>query len=117
MGVYYYVWAQQRLFGEVLRLRCETRMDAGKRRALRRFVSADTDAGGVAWLLARRLRRLWGRRETMDVEAHLAKAILWRWVIALSAGGRPLRWRAGDARVPPPPVQERAVEEEAQRPL
>jgi glycosyltransferase involved in cell wall biosynthesis len=107
MTVYYYGWTQKRLFGEVLRLRCWDRMAARKRRALRRFLSSDTSIGGLVWLLGRRVRRLWGRTETMDLEAHLGGGILCRRIVSLAAGRRrPSRVLRADASIPPDPARQ-----------
>jgi hypothetical protein len=106
--VYFYNWSQQRLFAEVLRMRCWERMTPRKRRALRRFLAADTSVRGLAWLLARRLRRLWGRNETMDIERFYAKALLRQRAVSLATLGRrrPGRWLRRDASIPPAPVEE-----------
>jgi Glycosyl transferase family 2 len=106
--VYYYNWSQQLLFAEVLRMRCGELMTAPKRRALRRFLSADTSASGLVWLLARRLRRLWGRNETMDIERFYAKALLRKRLVSLRTLGcrRPPRRFPRDAAIPPAPSHE-----------
>ena len=106
--VYFYVWSQQQLFARVLRMRCGERMTASKRRALDRFLSVDTSLGGLAWLLGRRLRRLWGRNETLDIERYFGKALLRRRAVHLGAIGRrrPSRWLPRDERIPPTPLRE-----------
>jgi glycosyltransferase involved in cell wall biosynthesis len=59
-AVYYYDWHQLLLSCEVLRLRCWDRMTPAKRRTLMRLRGADTGFAGIAWMLGRRARRLWG---------------------------------------------------------
>jgi len=106
--VYFYNWSQQQLFAEVLKLRCADRMTPPKRRALERFLSVDTSMRGLAWLLGRRLRRLWGRNETLDIERYFGKALLRRRAVSLGALGRrrPSRWLPRDQSIPPSPIQE-----------
>jgi glycosyltransferase involved in cell wall biosynthesis len=104
---YYYKWHQQLLFAEVLRQRCWERMSAPKRRTLRRLLSADSGVAGISWLLARRLRRLWGHDETLDRELLYAYALLRRRAVSAWTLGRsrPGRWLSRDASIPPPPAQ------------
>jgi glycosyltransferase involved in cell wall biosynthesis len=107
--VFFYNWTQQQLFAEVLRMRCGERMEASKRRALERFISVDRSLAGLGWLLGRRLRRLAGRTETMDIERFYAKALLRMRLVALQArGSRPPRWLRRDASIPPAPASEAA---------
>jgi glycosyltransferase involved in cell wall biosynthesis len=103
---YYYKWYQQLLFAEVLRLRCSERMAPAKRRVLRRLLSADSGVAGIAWLLARRLRRLWGHDETLDRELLYAYALLRRRAVSIQTLGRrrPGRWLSRDASIPPAPT-------------
>ena len=103
---YYYKWYQQLLFAEVLRQRCLERMAPAKRRTLGRLLSADRGVVGISWLLARRLRRLWGHDETLDRELLYAYALLRRRAVsAWTLGrGRPGRWLSRDASIPPPPT-------------
>lgn len=107
---YYYRWHQQLLFAEVLRLRCWERMAPAKRRTLQRLLSADSGVTGLAWLLGRRVRRLWGHDETLDRELLYAFALLGRRVVSLYAVGRrqPSRWLSQDASIPHAPAQEDA---------
>ncbi len=106
--VYFYNWTQQQLFAEVLRTRCWERMDPAKRRALNRFLSADTSALGLLWLIGRRLRRLWGHNETMDIERFYAKALLRMRLVSVRTLGRrrPPRRLRRDASIPPAPAAE-----------
>jgi glycosyltransferase involved in cell wall biosynthesis len=102
-AAYYYDWHQQLLFCEVLRLRCWDRMAPAKRRTLRRLLEADGGVAGLAWMLARRARRLWGHNETLDRELFYSYALLRRRAVSLrTAGrGRPSRFLPRDAAIPP----------------
>jgi glycosyltransferase involved in cell wall biosynthesis len=101
--VYYYDWQQQLLFGRVLRLRCSSAMTPEKRRTLDRLLSADDRLSGLAWLLGRRARRLWGNDETLDRELFYGYALVRRRAVsALTAGRRrPNRLLPRDASIPP----------------
>ena len=103
-AIYYHDWLQLLVFCQVLRLRCWARMDEPKRRALRRLLAADDRLAGLAWLLGRRGRRLFGHSETLDRELFFGYGILAGRAPGLLAFGRqrpgPL---APDAEVPPPP--------------
>jgi hypothetical protein len=102
---YYYNWQQQRLSAEVLRMRCWERMPRSKRRTLKRLLSADRRPSGLAWLLARRARRLWGHDETLDRELLYAYALGRRRAVSLWTLGRrrPNRVLPRDQSVPPAP--------------
>jgi glycosyltransferase involved in cell wall biosynthesis len=102
-AVYYYDWHQQLLFCEVLRLRCWDRMAASKRRTLRRLLGADSGVAGIAWMLGRRSRRLWGHNETLDRELFYSYALLRRRAVSLYTAGRrrPSRILPRDAAIPP----------------
>jgi glycosyltransferase involved in cell wall biosynthesis len=102
-AVYYYDWHQQLLFCEVLRLRCWDRMTPSKRRTLRRLLDADSGVAGIAWLLGRRTRRLWGNNETLDRELFYSYALLRRRAVSLYTAGRkhPNRVLPRDASIPP----------------
>jgi glycosyltransferase involved in cell wall biosynthesis len=102
-AVYYYSWYQQLLFAEVLRLRCWEAMTPAKRRTLRRLLSADRTVTGLAWLLGRRARRLWGHDETLDRELFYGSALLRRRAVSLWTLGRrrPNRILPRDESIPP----------------
>lgn len=85
---YFYGYLPRALLAEALRARCSGRLTRPKRRALRRFTSADRSAVGLAWLALRPLRRLLGRDETLGTEAEFARGILWRHLIRLRTGRR-----------------------------
>jgi glycosyltransferase involved in cell wall biosynthesis len=105
--VYYYDWQQELLFGEVLRLRCGDRMTPAKRRTLERLLSADDRLAGLAWLLGRRARRLWGNDETLDRELFYGYALVRRRAVSAWTAGRrrPNRVLPRDAAIPPGPAQ------------
>jgi glycosyltransferase involved in cell wall biosynthesis len=102
-AVYYYDWHQQLLFCEVLRLRCWNRMTSQKRRILTRLLGADSGIGGLAWMLGRRARRLWGNNETLDRELFYSYALLRRRAVSLYTAGRkrPSRLLPRDIAIPP----------------
>jgi hypothetical protein len=87
-AVYYFDWHQQLLFCEVLRLRCWGRMAPRKRRILSRLLGADNGVAGLAWLLGRRARRIWGNNETLDRELFYSYALLRRRAVSLYTAGR-----------------------------
>jgi glycosyltransferase involved in cell wall biosynthesis len=101
--VYYYDWQQQLLFGRVLRLRCSRAMSPAKRRTLDRLLSADDRLTGLAWLLGRRARRLWGHDETLDRELFYGYALVRRRAVSVWTAGRrrPNRLLPRDASIPP----------------
>jgi hypothetical protein len=77
-------------------------MASGKRRTLSRLLSADSGVTGLAWLLGRRARRLWGHNETLDRELFYAYALLRRRAVSLRTAGRrrPNRVLPRDASIP-----------------
>ena len=92
------------LFARILERRLGQRISADKRRALRLLSAAERSPLAALWLLARRLRTVFGRNETLGVETGLLRGIAWRIAAASLAGhgprpGRHLRLSAG---LPPP---------------
>ena len=87
-AAYFYGYLPRALLAEALLMRCSGRLTGGKRRALRRFLSADRSALGIAWLAARPLRGLFGRNETLGTESEFARGVLWRWLIRLRTARR-----------------------------
>jgi glycosyltransferase involved in cell wall biosynthesis len=69
----------------VLELRCPQLLTGGKRRAVRRVARLAEPPEPVLWLLARSLRPLVGRNETLHFERSLLKAVAWRRVSAWRA--------------------------------
>jgi glycosyltransferase involved in cell wall biosynthesis len=106
--VYYYDWQQQQLFGRVLRLRCAPRMEPAKLRTLERLLSADDRLTGLAWLLGRRARRLWGNDETLDRELFYGYALVRRRAVSAWTAGRrrPNQLLSRDMAIPPNPQRE-----------
>ena len=102
-AVYYYDWHQQLLFCEVLRLRCWERMAPAQATDPKATTEADSGVAGLAWLLGRRARRLWGHNETLDRELFYSYALVRRRAVSIcTAGrGRPSRFLPRDAAIPP----------------
>jgi glycosyltransferase involved in cell wall biosynthesis len=93
-------------FTAVLELRCGSRMSRAKRRALRRFSSADRSLSALLGLGLRGARELTGRPQTLGAEWMLFYAFLWRHLVAIGAGERPRRRLRLDALPPPSLVAE-----------
>jgi hypothetical protein len=87
-AAYFYGYLPRALLAQALLARCSSRLTSRKRRALRRFLSADRTPLGLAWLAARPLRRLASRGETLGTESELARGILWRHLIRLRSARR-----------------------------
>jgi hypothetical protein len=87
-AAYFYGYLPRALLAQALLARCSGRLTSRKRRALRRFLSADRTALGLAWLAVRPLRRFAGRGETLGTESELARGILWRHLIRRRTGRR-----------------------------
>jgi glycosyltransferase involved in cell wall biosynthesis len=102
-AAYFYGYLSREVQAQVLLARCGSRLTAGKRRTLTRFVACDRSLGALTWLAARSLRCLLGRTETLGSELGLAQGIVWKRLtearadLARGCGG-PL----SDASVPPP---------------
>jgi glycosyltransferase involved in cell wall biosynthesis len=90
-----------------LLLRCGPRLTPGKRRALERYLSAESSILSFCWLAVRPLRALAGRTETLGGEWELLPGLLWRALAGLVAAIPfwPERWLL-DTRFPDPPVFE-----------
>ena len=69
----------------ILELRAGDRIEPRKRRSLRLLVSAEDSPRAAAWMLARTLRPLIGRRETQGRERVLLGGLLWRRVVGRRA--------------------------------
>lgn len=87
-AAYFYGYLPRELLAQALLARCSGLLTGSKRRALRRFASADRTALGLAWLAVRPLRRLIGRGETLGTESELASGVLWRRLVRLRTGRR-----------------------------
>jgi glycosyltransferase involved in cell wall biosynthesis len=69
----------------VLELRCSELLDGGRRRAVHRVARLAQPPEPVPWLVARSLRPLVGRNETLHFERSLLNAVAWRCVSAWRA--------------------------------
>jgi glycosyltransferase involved in cell wall biosynthesis len=87
-SAYFSLYLQRDLHARLLLARCESALTPTKRRALRRLVAAARSPLAFTWLAARPVRALFGRNETLGMEAVLARGILWRYLIAISTSGR-----------------------------
>jgi glycosyltransferase involved in cell wall biosynthesis len=101
-AAYFYGYLAREVQAQALLARCDDRLSPGKRRVLERFVACDSSALALTWLMARSLRSLGGRNETLGSEIELAEGVVWKRLAAALA--RAPRWAAGpltDATVPP----------------
>lgn len=88
-AAYLYGFLSREVQAQTLLARCGPRLTPRKRRALRWFIDSGRSPFAFAWLVARSLRSLIGRNETLSSELELAQGIIWRWLAALPlAGGR-----------------------------
>lgn len=88
------VWAT------IIRARCGERMDVGKQRALKRFLSTDDSLLALADMWRRGALELLGRSRTLGGEWMLAYAFTWRRLLGASVRDRPARHLRFDA-LPP----------------
>jgi glycosyltransferase involved in cell wall biosynthesis len=75
---YFYGYLSRALQAQTLLARTGDRMPVAKRRALGWFLASERSLTAFAWLLARPVRCLVGRNETLGTELELAKGIVWR---------------------------------------
>jgi glycosyltransferase involved in cell wall biosynthesis len=102
-AAYFYGYLAREVQAQTLLVRCDTRLTAGKRRALQRFVASADSPTAFVWLVARPLRSLLGRTETLGSEMQIACGILWKWLTAVRARGPATPGRIlSDASFPPP---------------
>jgi glycosyltransferase involved in cell wall biosynthesis len=87
-SAYFSLYLQRRLHAQVLLARCGAELTRRKRRALRLFESTSRSPLAFAWLAVRPARALYGRNETLRLEAALIRGILWRYLIAPRSLGR-----------------------------
>jgi glycosyltransferase involved in cell wall biosynthesis len=100
-GIYFFDVCRIGLFATVLELRAGARIPGAKRRALRRASRWDSSALASTQLLARRLRALAGRNETLGSEGGLMRGIAWRRAVGIISGRRrPFPRVRGESRVP-----------------
>ncbi len=104
-AAYFFAYTRIRLLAETLLLRGSGRIAATKARTLRRMARAESSPLGIPWLLARGLRRHFGRTETMGAERLLVHGLAWRPGIAAIARlrGKPIPGLPYDARLPVEP--------------
>jgi glycosyltransferase involved in cell wall biosynthesis len=76
-GAYFLGYLPGVVRAQTLLLRCETTLSRSQRRALRLYVAAGTSPLAFAWFVARPLRMLSGRTETLGGEWELAIGIVW----------------------------------------
>jgi glycosyltransferase involved in cell wall biosynthesis len=83
-AAYFFGYVPGQVRAQALLLRCGDRLTASKRRALERYMVADSSPGAFTWLALRPLRALAGRTETLAGEWELVRGILWfriaRWL-------------------------------------
>ncbi len=101
-SIYFRTLAQLELQAAILLERCGEGMPARKRRAAQRVLELDRRRKLLGWLLARTLRALWGRTETLGAEWQLARGAAWRWIIGLrSRGGGAAPRHPAESGIPP----------------
>ena len=102
---YFFALCRLRVLAETLLLRSGDEMGGASRRALRRFIAVDHSLPAFLALSARRLRRRFGRTETMGAERIIQIAVLWVHAVALIGRlrDRPLPGQTWDAIMPPGP--------------
>jgi glycosyltransferase involved in cell wall biosynthesis len=108
---YFYSYTRLAVLAQVVLLRGGKRIGPRKRRALRRFLSADGSPLGMAWLALRPLRRAGRRTETAGAERRLLEGVLWRRILTAFTGRHPSARREHDASLPalaPAPVSSSA---------
>jgi hypothetical protein len=78
-ATYFYGYLNCETQARALLIRCGRQLTPRKRRALERFLAAARSPLAFAWLVARPLRIMSGRTETLGTEAGLARSLVWRW--------------------------------------
>ena len=81
-SAYFDVYLRLQALAQALIVRCGDGMDPAKKNAIERFIATNRDPLGPARLWLRSLRSLGGRNETMGVERVLARAVLYRHLVA-----------------------------------
>jgi glycosyltransferase involved in cell wall biosynthesis len=100
---YFYGYLAREVQAQALLIRCDERLTARKRRALRWLVACDRSLLALAWLALRSLRALVGRSETLGTELELVHGLLWRRCVSLRARlTQSHRGPLADASTPPP---------------
>jgi glycosyltransferase involved in cell wall biosynthesis len=102
-AAYFCGYLSRAVQARTLLVRCGSSLTPGKRRALERYLASERSPVWFAWLVARPLRRLAGRNETLGSELELVPGILWRRLIPICAKLSTLaRRRSCDATYPDP---------------
>jgi hypothetical protein len=104
-AAYFLGYLPVRVRALTLLARCGDELSPAKRRALERHLDCEHRLGALLWLLARPLRALGGRTETLGSEWEIALGVIWRrlagWVARRP--GWPDRLLL-DCRFPDPPI-------------
>jgi glycosyltransferase involved in cell wall biosynthesis len=87
-GYYFDEYCRTQILARVLGLRLGGRIPARKRATLRFYVDSERSPLAWAWLLARSLRTLFGRNETLAVERGLLRGIVWRRLLPIAGRHR-----------------------------
>src|SRR5918994_6561278 len=87
-AAYFRTYLDREVQAQVLLARCGPELTPRKRRALRLLVDAGRSPAAFAWLVARPVRTLLGRTETLGFEGVLARGIMWRHLIAVRTRNR-----------------------------
>ena len=77
-NTYFTEYCRVAVMAQTLLLRAPERLSATDRRTLERLLRADRSPAALAWLAARRVRRVLGPDETLKAEARLLRAFAWR---------------------------------------
>jgi glycosyltransferase involved in cell wall biosynthesis len=84
-AIYFNLYTELMLWVRLLDLRCGDRIDPPKRRVIDRLLACERSPAGLAWLVARAARPLFGADETFGRERHVVRAVLWRHMTRVSA--------------------------------
>jgi glycosyltransferase involved in cell wall biosynthesis len=82
-AAYFYGYLARDALARVLLVRTGSTISPAKRRGLEWFLASQRSALAFGWLVARPVRRLIGRNETLGSELELAQGIIWKWLTAI----------------------------------
>jgi glycosyltransferase involved in cell wall biosynthesis len=108
-SAYFSMYLQRDFHARVLLERCGAQLSRRKRRALRLIVAAARSPLALAWLASRPARSLFGRNETLQLEAVLVRGIIWRYLIMLRTMGRQRPGGSDDDASVPSPMPQKLV--------
>jgi glycosyltransferase involved in cell wall biosynthesis len=108
-SAYFSMYLQRDFHARLLLERCGAHFTRRKRRALRLIVAAARSPLALAWLASRPARALFGRNETLRLEAVLVRGILWRYLIMLRTMGRQRPGGSEDDASVPSPMPQKLV--------